>query len=98
MAALEPEKAVRLTQLSHGAGCGCKLRPADLAHVLRQLPMTKDRRLLVGPSTRDDAAVFRLSKDQALIATTDFFTPVVDDPFVFGRIAAANGCGASTTA
>jgi selenide,water dikinase len=52
--------------------------------------MTKDRRLLVGPSTRDDAAVFRLSKDQALIATTDFFTPVVDDPFVFGRIAAAN--------
>jgi selenide,water dikinase len=61
-----------------------------LAHVLRHLPATKDKRVLVGPSTRDDAAVFRLSKDQALIATTDFFTPIVDDPFVFGRIAAAN--------
>jgi len=81
---------VRLTQLSHGAGCGCKLRPADLVGILGHLAPSRDRRLLVGPATRDDAAVFKLSKDLALVSTTDFFTPVVDDPFVFGRIAAAN--------
>jgi selenide,water dikinase len=87
---MTPKALPRLTELSHGAGCGCKLRPSDLADVLRRLPISRDKRLLVGPSTRDDAAVFRLSKDVALVATTDFFTPVVDDPFVFGRIAAAN--------
>ncbi len=87
---MPPEPPVRLTELSHGAGCGCKLRPADLAGVLARLPKSTDRRLLVGPATRDDAAVFRLSKDAAIISTCDFFTPVVDDPFVFGRIAAAN--------
>jgi selenide,water dikinase len=83
-------EAVRLTQLSHGAGCGCKLRPADLASVLGHLAPSQDPRLLIGLATRDDAAVFRLSGKLALVATTDFFTPVVDDPFVFGRIAAAN--------
>ncbi len=82
--------APRLTELSHGAGCGCKLRPADLVHVLDHVAPSRDKRLLVGPKTRDDAAIFRVSKDLALVATTDFFTPVVDDPFLFGRIAAAN--------
>lgn len=87
---MTPIEAPRLTQLSHGAGCACKLRPADLAHVLRSLAPVTDRRVLVGPATRDDAAVFKLSPDTALVATTDFFPPMVDDPFVFGRIAAAN--------
>jgi selenide,water dikinase len=85
-----PTDPLRLTELSHGAGCGCKLRPSDLAGILKRLAPSTDKRLLVGPATRDDAAVYRLSKDTALIATTDFFTPVVDDPFLFGRIAAAN--------
>jgi selenide,water dikinase len=80
----------RLTSLSHGAGCGCKLRPADLKGILAGLPALADKRVLVGPHTRDDAAIYRLSPTQALVATVDFFTPVVDDPFLFGRIAAAN--------
>lgn len=80
----------KLTSLSHGAGCGCKLRPADLAHVLGTLPKSRDKRVLVGTSTRDDAAIYKLSPTRALVATLDFFTPVVDDPFLFGRIAAAN--------
>lgn len=79
-----------LIQLSHGAGCGCKIRPADLLEALKSLPPPTDPRLMVGPATRDDAAVYRLNDDLALVATTDFFTPVVDDPFLFGRIAAAN--------
>lgn len=87
---MAPADPLRLTQLSHGAGCGCKIRPSDLAAALRRLPASTDRRLLVGPATRDDAAIFRLSRDVALVSTTDFFTPVVDDPFLFGRIAGAN--------
>jgi selenide,water dikinase len=87
MPAAEPP---RLTQLSHGAGCGCKLRSSDLARALARLPPSTDRRLLVGPATRDDAAVYKLGPGLALVATTDFFTPVVDDPFLFGRIAGAN--------
>jgi selenide,water dikinase len=85
------EKAVRLTSLSHGGGCGCKVAPGVLAEILRNstgFPVPKE--LLVGIETADDAAVYRLNDEQALVATTDFFMPIVDDPFDFGRIAATN--------
>jgi selenide,water dikinase len=82
--------AVPLTSLSHGAGCGCKLGAAELLPIVRDLPAPADERVLVGSATGDDAAVFRLSDDVALVQTIDFFTPVVDDPYDFGRIAAAN--------
>ena len=81
---------VPLTSLSHGAGCGCKLPAADLLPIVRDLPRSDDPRLLVGSATGDDAAVFRVTDDLALVQTIDFFTPLVDDPFDFGRIAAAN--------
>ncbi|QHE85022.1 selenide, water dikinase SelD [Hydrogenophaga sp. BPS33] len=81
----------RLTSLSHGGGCGCKIAPGVLSEILRgtsALPIPPE--LLVGIETADDAAVYRLNDEQALIATTDFFMPIVDDPFDFGRIAATN--------
>ncbi len=81
---------VPLTSLSHGAGCGCKLPAADLLPIVRSLPLSADPRLLVGSASGDDAAVFRLADDLALVQTIDFFTPLVDDPYDFGRIAAAN--------
>ncbi|MGL6044063.1 MAG: selenide, water dikinase SelD, partial [Sandaracinobacteroides sp.] len=82
---------VRLTSLAHGGGCGCKLSPAVLADILAGIPQAAPfADLLVGTETSDDAAVWRLNADQALVATTDFFMPVVDDPFDFGRIAATN--------
>jgi selenide,water dikinase len=85
------EKPVRLTSLSHGAGCACKLSPADLADVMGRLPVhTLPPAVLVSADTRDDAAVYRLDGGQALVQTIDFFTPIVDDPFDWGRIAAAN--------
>lgn len=81
----------RLTTLAHGGGCGCKMAPAALQAILRETPATAAfTDLLVGSETSDDAAVWRLSEHQALVATTDFFMPVVDDPYDFGRIAAAN--------
>ena len=82
---------VRLTEFSHGGGCGCKIAPAVLSEILASTPirgLPKD--LLVGTETADDAAVYRLNDTQALVATTDFFTPIVDDPYDFGRIAATN--------
>ncbi len=82
--------AVPLTSLSHGAGCGCKLPAAELAPLLRSLPRGDDARLLVGPETSDDAGVVRVTPELALVQTVDFFTPIVDDPYDFGRIAAAN--------
>src|SRR6266511_3305430 len=82
--------AVPLTSLSHGAGCGCKIGPADLAPILAGLPLSDDPAVLVGPRTADDAGVYRLRDDLALIHTADFFTPIVDDPYAFGRIAATN--------
>jgi selenide,water dikinase len=83
--------AVRLTSLAHGGGCGCKLAPGVLAEILAGMPATGAfAGLMVGTETSDDAAVWRLNDEQALVATTDFFMPVVDDPFDFGRIAAAN--------
>jgi selenide,water dikinase len=85
-----PQPRIRLTALSHGAGCACKLGSVDLAEVLRHIPSVVDPRVLVDAATRDDAAVFRLSADRALVATTDFFTPIVDNPRAWGAIAAAN--------
>jgi selenide,water dikinase len=79
-----------LTELASGAGCGCKLAAADLLPIVQGLPAHHDERLLVGSATSDDAAVFRLTDALALVQTVDFFTPVVDDPYDFGRIAAAN--------
>ncbi|NOU00990.1 MAG: selenide, water dikinase SelD [Gallionella sp.] len=82
---------IKLTSLSHGGGCGCKIAPAMLQKILgdvqEKLPYAN---LLVGRETSDDAAVYRLNDQQAIIATTDFFMPIVDDPFDFGRIAATN--------
>jgi selenide,water dikinase len=81
----------RLTDLAHGGGCGCKLAPAVLQQILARLPLAQAAPgLMVGTETGDDAAVYRLNESQALIATTDFFMPVVDDPRDFGRIAATN--------
>jgi selenide,water dikinase len=79
-----------LTSLSHGAGCGCKLPAAALLPIVRDLPRSADERLLVASDSADDAAVFKLSDELALVLTIDFFTPIVDDPYDFGRIAAAN--------
>ena len=81
---------VRLTELSHGAGCACKLDPTALHALLEELPGGSDDSLLVGSSSADDAAVYRVADDLAIVSTVDFFTPIVDDPFDFGRIAAAN--------
>lgn len=82
---------IRLTQLSHGGGCGCKIAPGVLSDLLSRSPMgAACPQLMVGLETSDDAAVYRLNDQQALVATTDFFTPIVDDPFDFGRIAATN--------
>lgn len=81
----------RLTELSHGGGCGCKIAPGVLAELLkRAAPQPAFADLLVGSDTSDDAAVYRLNDEQAIVATTDFFMPIVDDPFEFGRIAATN--------
>lgn len=85
--ALEP----RLTSLSHGGGCGCKIAPGVLSEILKGTAgMAMPKELLVGIETADDAAVYQLNDEQALVATTDFFMPIVDDPFDFGRIAATN--------
>jgi selenide,water dikinase len=84
-------KDIKLTQFSPGAGCGCKISPADLREIIKQVPVnTQFEHLLVGCESSDDAAVFDIGEGQAIISTTDFFTPIVDDPFDFGRIAAAN--------
>ena len=81
----------RLTSLAHGGGCGCKLAPAVLRDILKGMPQAAPfADLMVGTETSDDAAVWRLNDSQALVATTDFFMPVVDDPFHFGQIAATN--------
>ncbi|MBD2778871.1 selenide, water dikinase SelD [Iningainema tapete] len=82
---------IRLTQYSHGGGCGCKIAPAQLQEILRQVPLNQGlEQLLVGTQTSDDAAVYQLNDRQALVLTTDFFMPIVDEPIDFGRIAATN--------
>src|SRR6187431_1356680 len=88
---IRPITPPRLTSLSHGGGCGCKIAPGVLSEILKSssgFPVPKE--LLVGIETADDAAVYKLNDQQALIATTDFFMPIVDDPRDFGRIAATN--------
>ncbi|MDP1902180.1 MAG: selenide, water dikinase SelD [Rubrivivax sp.] len=91
MTAADKPAEPRLTSLSHGGGCGCKIAPGLLSEILKStsaMPVPKE--LLVGFATADDAAVYQLNDEQALVATTDFFMPIVDDPFEFGRIAATN--------
>lgn len=90
MSAPNAAPPVALTSLSHGAGCGCKLPAAALLPIVRGLSAVAEPRLLVGSDTADDAAVFKLTDEIALVMTIDFFTPIVDDPYDFGRIAAAN--------
>jgi selenide,water dikinase len=90
-----PEQPIRLTQFSHGGGCGCKIAPAVLQDILAGTPFASHMAaaypdLLVGIEHGDDAAVYRLNDEQAIVATTDFFMPIVDDPYEFGRIAATN--------
>ena len=82
--------AVKLTSLSHGAGCACKVPAALLGPLVQALPRASDPNLLVGLETSDDAGIYRLREDLALVQTADFFTPIVDDPYDFGRIAATN--------
>jgi selenide, water dikinase len=81
---------LRLTAFSHGAGCACKLPAAELHALLGDLPAADHEAVLVGSETADDAAVYRLSDELAIVTTADFFTPIVDDPYDFGRVAAAN--------
>jgi selenium donor protein len=88
--ASEGDGPVRLTRFTRGMGCACKLRPQDLETVLKSLPKVTDPAVLVGPEHSDDAAVYRLSHDLAIVSTVDFFTPIADDPFDFGAISAAN--------
>ena len=82
---------IRLSSLSHGGGCGCKMSPAVLQGIMASMPAgVLPPQLLVGTESSDDAAVYQINATQALVATTDFFTPIVDDPFDFGCIAATN--------
>src|SRR3954454_12911431 len=83
-------RQVRLTALSHGAGCACKIPPGALHPLLAELPRSADPALLVGHESADDAAVYRVRDDLAIVTTVDFFTPIVDDPYDFGRVAATN--------
>jgi selenide,water dikinase len=88
---MENTTEIKLTQYSHGAGCGCKISPKILESMLvSQLPQAPDPRLLVGNSTKDDAAVYDIGNGEAIVSTTDFFMPIVDDPFDFGQIASVN--------
>lgn len=85
------QELVRLTQFSHGGGCGCKIAPKTLEEILHtSIAMPDNNQLLVGNHSNDDAAVYDLGNGTALISTTDFFMPIVDDPFTFGKVAAAN--------
>lgn len=89
------EQKIKLTSYSHGGGCACKISPKDLAQILRHLPPVADPNVLAGMNTGDHAAVYKVREDLAIVFTVDYFTPVVDDPYEFGQIAAANamsGC------
>ncbi|MGV7976435.1 MAG: selenide, water dikinase SelD [Anaerolineaceae bacterium] len=88
---MNPEQEdIKLTHYTHGLGCACKLRPQALEAVISKLSPSADRSVLVGTETSDDAAVYRLTDDLAIVQTVDFFTPIVDDPYWFGAISAAN--------
>src|ERR1700744_3181777 len=86
----DPATNVRLTQSVKAGGCASKLAPGTLADVLSRLPKQQDKNLLVGFESSDDAGIYRISSDQALVQTVDFFPPMVDDPYTYGRIAATN--------
>jgi len=82
---------IKLTEYSHGAGCGCKIAPSMLESILHgQVEFAADKNLLVGNESRDDAAVYDIGNGEAIVSTTDFFMPIVDDPFIFGQVAATN--------
>jgi len=81
---------IKLTQFTHGMGCACKIRPQYLEKVLKDLPAVFDKNVLIGSENSDDAAVYRINENMAIVQTVDFFTPIVDDPYYFGAIAAAN--------
>ncbi|MEG0215618.1 MAG: selenide, water dikinase SelD, partial [Hungatella sp.] len=85
-----PDAEVKLTQMSKTAGCAAKIGPGTLSKILESLPKFEDPNLLVGIETSDDGAIYKVSDEVALIQTLDFFTPVVDDPYTFGQVAAAN--------
>ncbi len=90
---LEPVETIgeiKLTKYTHGMGCACKIRPQYLEKVLKDLPVVFDKNVLIGAGDSDDAAVYKISNDTAIVQSVDFFTPVVDDPYYFGAIAAAN--------
>jgi cysteine desulfurase len=86
----EDSEPIKLTRYTQGLGCACKIRPQYLEQVLKDLPAVFDENILVGLNTSDDAAVYRINDQIALVQTVDFFTPIVDDPYTFGAIAAAN--------
>lgn len=85
-----PDEQVKLTEFSHSAGCAAKIGPGTLAQILGRLPRFEDPNLMVGIETSDDGAVYRITEDLAIIQTLDFFPPMVDDPYIFGQVAAAN--------
>ena len=82
--------SIKLTHFTHGLGCACKLRPQVLEEILQKMPVTRDKNVKVGLETSDDAAVYQIDPETAIVQTVDFFTPIVDDPYHFGSIAAAN--------
>ena len=84
------KEEIKLTRYTHGLGCACKLRPQLLEEILKKIPLPADKNILVGTNTADDAAVYKLDENTAIVQTVDFFTPIVDDPFDFGAIAASN--------
>jgi len=88
--AIQKGEGIKLTQFTHGLGCACKMQPSDLENILKKLPVTTDPNVLVGNASGDDAAVYLINDHQAIVQTLDFFTPIVDNPFDFGAIAAAN--------
>lgn len=83
-------KKIKLTSLSHGSGCGCKMTRKDLSVVLSHLPAASDPNIIIGTATADDAAVYKIDDKRAIVQTVDFFTPIVDDPYAYGQISAAN--------
>lgn len=87
---MEKMKNIPLTSLSHGSGCGCKIGKKELSQIIGRLPAVRDSNIIVGTATADDAAVYRIDDRRAIVQTVDFFTPVVDDPYEYGQIAAAN--------
>lgn len=89
-ASIATDDEIRLTKYTHGLGCACKLRPQALEKILKDLPKPTDANVLIGTDSSDDAAVYKLTDDLAVVQTVDFFTPIVDDPYHFGAIAATN--------